>query len=161
MRFLMFNLVVAAALVYLLRDGGMPERVLQSVAMVKDGVHSLAAEPAPAADAKAASVSSTPAATETAAAPPPAGPAPAAPKATPPAAPAVSASLTPRPEDLLPTDDPAVRQRRAEVLGTAGPEAAPATMAADPAFMAPQLRRRELQVLSEEMELLFSELISR
>ena len=38
MRFLLFNLVVAAALIYLLSDGGMSERVRQTVDLVRDRV---------------------------------------------------------------------------------------------------------------------------
>ncbi len=51
-----------------------------------------------------------------------------------------------------PIDDPAVAQRRAEVLAT-GPVAA---LKQQPQFMSPNQRRQELHALSEEMELLFA-----
>ncbi len=51
--------------------------------------------------------------------------------------------------------DPAVQKRRAEVMAR-GPVASVAAVKARPKFMTPSQRRRELQALSEDMELLFA-----
>lgn len=64
------------------------------------------------------------------------------------------------PISLLPVDDPAVRKRRAEVLDTANPESVRViTLAEDP--VESRDKRRALQDLAEEMELLFVEKAGR
>jgi hypothetical protein len=70
-----------------------------------------------------------------------------------PAAPARAAAAMP---DL----DPAVAKRRAEILGTAPQNSARETEPSR-AFMAPPVRRAELQRLAEDMELLFVEKANR
>jgi len=176
MRFLLFNLIVAGALVYLLSDGGLSERVRQSLALVGDRLGTApAAAPAAPTAVPAPRATATPApaprseplaeqAVAAAAADPADAPAAPVVEATAPPAPVASETaastptpVTPAATELVPTSDPAVQRRRAEVLGTAPAE----TAATTEGFMSPQLRRRELQVLSEEMELLFSQLIAR
>ena len=99
-------------------------------------------------------------------------PAPAAPVATAPAAPApkavakTPAAQTPRPVQTAkaaaapaPALSPQVARRRAEVLGetTDGATQAPP---ATPDFMAPRVRRNELNKLAEDMELMFVEKVT-
>ncbi len=56
--------------------------------------------------------------------------------------------------------DPQVARRRAEVLGEA-PDGAANAPAAMPEFMAPRMRRTELQKLAEDMELMFVDNVTR
>ncbi|MDP6565682.1 MAG: hypothetical protein QF578_12715 [Alphaproteobacteria bacterium] len=58
---------------------------------------------------------------------------------------------------LPPITDPAVLRRRAEVLA----EGPIKTTVAQPRFMSPRDRRRELHALSEEMELMFARTMAR
>jgi len=68
---------------------------------------------------------------------------------------------------LPPVEDPAVARRRDEVLGRAGESRPPAVVrtqirkADGTEFMSPSERRRELQRLAEEMELLYADKVHR
>ncbi len=72
-----------------------------------------------------------------------------------------------RPPVLPPVDDPAVAKRRDEVLGRTPDAGAVATgrqlirKAEGVEFMSPRDRRRELQRLAEEMELLYADKVHR
>ena len=162
MRFLIFNLVVVGALVYLFTGGQLPipedaNGVLHKV--------SVAAKNTVAAGRKAtasvvekvlpeplAPIQAAPIEVLTQAAVPPI---PVAQKLAAPKAPAIKQTnaRTTNPNLIPPAiDDRAVRQRQAEVLAT-GPVA---SVKGQTAFMSPSQRRRELHALSEEMELLFA-----
>jgi hypothetical protein len=180
MRFLIFNLVVAGALFYLFNGGQLPaagdsDGVLRKVTMAARGTVEAGRK------ATAAVIEKVTRAEPAAKAPVPVKiprievatrkavpPIPVRPKLATPKAPAivpvqepVKAPGTARASNpnLIPPvingpaiNDPAVRQRRAEVMAT-GPVAA---VKDRPAFMSPSQRRRELHALSEEMELLFA-----
>jgi len=172
MKFLLFNAVVAVALAYLLMGGDRNRQTADISAALEQGVKSvvdaaksvatpgisqplepvLPVEEPPAPTAKPEMIAEKPAPTPTPQAKParrapaPAGQdvavtwapdVPALPPVTQPAA-KVEAAL-----------DPAVAQRRAEVLGEA-PDAA-----AKPTFMSAADRKRELMRLAEDMELRF------
>jgi len=173
MRFLIFNLVVVGALFYLFaggqtsttldRDGVLHKVTMAAKSTVKTGRQAAAAvlgkfmpleEPEP---ARATTITTAPVQT------------PALEVATRPVAPMLNQPglATPKasainPDDARtttpnlisprPIDDPAVAQRRAEVLAT-GPVAA---LKQQPQFMSPNQRQQELHALSEEMELLFA-----
>ncbi len=94
---------------------------------------------------------------------------PAAPVATAPAQPVAKAPVaqTPRPVQTAkanpapaPALDPQVARRRAEVLGETQ-DGATNTPPAKPTFMAPRVRRNELNKLAEDMELMFVEKVIR
>ena len=182
MRFLIFNLVVVGALFYLFAGGqtsntldkdgvlhkvtmaakGTVEAGRQATAAVIDKVMRREAPPPPPPSAPPQS------------APPPSAIVPAPiqtppievatrtvvpmliqPKLAVPTAPAIrqdSARTTTPSLIPPPIDDPAVEQRRAEVLAT-GPVAA---VNGQQNFMSPSQRQQELHALSEEMELLFA-----
>ncbi len=77
------------------------------------------------------------------------------------AAPAMPAA--PRWEDgtkTVPVTDPVIARRRAEVLNEA-PKPVTSGSKNPPQFMKPRQRRRELERLAEEMELMFAEKLSR
>lgn len=178
MKFLLFNLAVIAALVFLFNPDkadfhALADRAYETVGLAKVSAEKVAkkvaekagpdtqsqtVEPAPekpepkpaAPTAKKKSVAEAPEpAPVTPIAPPPAQsvPQPAAPAE---AAPAIAA----RPEPAL---DPAVAQRRAEVLGLNAPAAGPA----EEKLMSPEQRRRELFSLAEEMELFYVKRLNR
>ncbi len=160
MKFLLFNLVVVAALGYLLSDGSFgpaaPGSALDHAqraagAIVERG-RDLASEPA------AESTWETP-----------------EPMAAPEVAPVIAADapieieIEPRPIHTVPEvpalaeesfEDPAVAQRRAEVLGEVEIAASGGAVEA-PRFMTPGERQRELDALAEDMELLFVDKIGR
>ena len=170
MRFLIFNLVVVGALFYLFAGGqtsttldkdgvlhkitmaakGTVEAGRQATAAVMGKVMRLEAPPPPTTIAMAP-IQTPPLEVATRPVVPmlnqPALAAPKAPAIKPDGARATSPNFIPPP-----IDDPAVAQRRAEVLAT-GPVAA---LKQQPQFMNPNQRRQELHALSEEMELLFA-----
>ncbi|MDP6832758.1 MAG: hypothetical protein QF521_12280 [Alphaproteobacteria bacterium] len=165
MRFLIFNLVVAGALFYLFNDGQLPaardnggmlhkvtmaarntvEAGRQATAAVVDKVmqkETVAPAPVKVPEIEVPTRTAVP-------------PVPVQPKLATPKAPAIKPIDEPTANaNLIPPviKDPAVRQRRAEVLAT-GPVAG---VKQRPGFMSPSQRRRELHALSEEMELLFA-----
>lgn len=165
MRFLIFNLVVAGALFYLFNGGQLPtagdsDGMLRKVTMAGrqataaviekvTGAEPVAKAPVP------VKIPQIEVATRKAVPPIPVRPKLATPKAPaimPAQKPAKAPSLIPPAINNPAITDPAVRQRRAEVLAT-GPLAA---VKERPGFMSPSQRRRELHALSEEMELLFA-----
>ena len=158
MKSLVFNLLVVGALGFLLFDGNPPtsirgavDKVAATADQLVDKGRALVDKPAPRPRAKPVPrvtpkpepvVVTTPVtATPVEQAPPPARPSKVA------AAPA-------------PKLDPAVARRRAEVLGELPDSAAMAPKVA-PRFMAPRVRRTELNKLAEDMELLFVENVVR
>ncbi len=160
MKFLLFNLVVVAALGYLLSDGSFgpaaPGSALDHAqraagAIVERG-RDLASD----------SVAETPLETPE-------------PIAAPERAPEIAAEapieieIEPRPIHTVPEvptledepfEDPAVARRRAEVLGEVEIAASDGAVEA-PQFMTPGERQRELDALAEDMELLFVDKIGR
>jgi hypothetical protein len=170
MRFLIFNLVVVAALLYLFAGGrpmsgpdedGVFSAAQETVAAGRKAVASAvdrlmlrgatrSGTPADAAPAGATSDATSGAVSD-------AGPADARPTLTPPPPSVISppgassARVIPKPT-APPGSQPKVRQRRAEVLAH-GPVA---TLETPPDYMTPSQRRRELHALSDEMELLFA-----
>ena len=172
MRFLIFNLVVVGALVYLFAGGqtsatldkdGVLHKVTmaakstvesgrQATAVVMGKVMRLEAPKPPPLSAIAPAPIQTPpieVATRTVV------PMLIQPKLAAPTAPAINQdnARTTTPSLIPPPiDDPAVEQRRAEVLAT-GPVA---VVKGQQNFMSPSQRRQELHALSEEMELLFA-----
>ena len=188
MKALVFNLLVVGALAFMLFDGDPPTSVSAAVdkvvvkteRLVEKG-KALVGEPTVQTRVKPTS-SPTPkpvaapvvdkipepkvVATTTPAAP-------VAPVATAPAAPApkpvakTPAAQTPRPVQTAkatpapaPALSPQVARRRAEVLGETTDGATQAPLAT-PDFMAPRVRRNELNKLAEDMELMFVEKVTR
>lgn len=181
---LAFNVLVLAALVYLVA-GGQPSRELRDGAvqaveaartvlpLPRPSAETPVSEPVsvkgPVAEAPkpAPKPATPPAATEAGSDKPATPPAP-APVVTPPELPpaqdvaervarppvTVAASRTDTPVD------PAVARRRAEVLAE-GPAPLAARMADKPVFMTPAERVRELQRLAEEMEIVFTDRLAR
>ncbi len=162
MKTLVFNLLVVGALGFLLFDGAPPTSIRGAVDKVAvkadrlvDKGKALVAKPA------AGPVTETPVdeprhqpvvATST--------PAPAA-KAPRPVSqaprPAKPAKAIDAPARAL---DPEIARRRAEVLGEV-PDGAADAPAATTGFMAPRVRRGELQKLAEDMELMFVDNVTR
>ena len=181
MKFLLFNLAVIAALVFLFNPDkadfhALADRAYETVGLAKVGAEKVAKtvaekaeqdaetqetqtveptpkkpEPKPVAPApKKKSVAEAPEPAQvTAKAPPTAKSAPQPPVRTE-TAPTVAAASEP-------TLDPAVAQRRAEVLGLDAPAAGPA----EEKLMSPEQRRRELFSLAEEMELFYVKRLNR
>ncbi len=177
MKTLVFNLLVVGALAFLLFDGDPPTTIrgaVDKVAVKADRLveqgKALVAKPAAAPRAER-----TPPVTPTPVAETPVDeprdqkvvatttPAPAAPVAKAPRSvaqaprPAKPAEAIDAPARAL---DPQVARRRAEVLGEA-PDGAANAPAAMPEFMAPRVRRTELQKLAEDMELMFVDNVTR
>ena len=174
MKFLLFNLAVIAALVFLFNPDkadfrALADRAYETVGIARDGAEQVLEkanqkalgalekrvveparkkpEPKPVAPApKKQAVAKAPAPTEESA------PAVTARKAAVPVntAPPVAAAAEPK-------LDPAVAQRRAEVLGLDAPAAGPA----EEKLMSPDQRRRELFSLAEEMELFYVKRLNR
>ncbi len=179
MKTLVFNLLVVGALAFLLFDGDPPTTIrgaVDKVAVKADRLveqgKALVAKPAAARRAQ-----QTPPIT------PPPTPVAETPvdeprdqkvAATTPPAPAAPVAKAPRsvaqaPRPAKPAEaidaparalDPQVARRRAEVLGEA-PDGAANAPAAMPEFMAPRVRRTELQKLAEDMELMFVDNVTR
>ncbi len=145
MKYLAFNLLVAGALAYMLIGGDPPRTIERALDMV-------VGKTGPAARAQKQASRADPAKTRPAAAPE----TPSRPAASPPA-PAKTAA----PEPIIASMTAAVARRRAEVLGDAPARAATqATPAPRPSprtesFMSPAERRRELETLAEDMEMVF------
>ncbi len=139
MRYLVFNLLVVGALAFLLFDGDPPTSVRGAVDKVAVEADRLIA--------KGKSL------VESAKTERPAPPEPVSETAPPAATPSKAID---RPASGL---DPAVARRRAEVLGEAPDDGA--TVAATSDFMAPGVRRSELNKLAEDMELMFVEKVGR
>ncbi len=177
MKTLVFNLLVVGALAVLLFDGDPPTTIRGAVDKVavkadqlvetgKDLVAKPAAEPrarqTPPVTPTPEPVAQTPV-DEPRDQPVVATPAPAASVAKAPK----PVSKTPRPAKPAkaidaPTRalDPEIARRRAEVLGEL-PDSAAKEQAATPGFMAPRVRRTELQKLAEDMELMFVDNVTR
>jgi hypothetical protein len=160
MKFLLFNVVVAGALIFLFAgDRADPTTsVGAAVAALTDNTPdvSSAAEPAPVAAPKPAVPAAGPAAL-------PAEENPEAEAAVPVTEPAngrVASASPPTAPDL----PPEVAERRKEVLGDPLPneKGAEKIIEVDPnKFMSPEQRRRDLILLSEEMELFSAETLGR
>jgi hypothetical protein len=147
MRFLIFNIVVVGALFYLFAGSqpfGAAERsgMLSKVGAVMESTVASGRQATAAVIEKVMRQN----------APPPAVPLPVIEVPVQKAVPPVLAKLAAPSPPAIAVTDPAVRKRRAEVLAR-GPVAA---VKAGPKFMTPRQRRRELQALSEDMELLFA-----
>ena len=166
MKFLLFNIVVAGALVFLFAgDRDLPRSFADRARTEAAAISAKAADMIGISAPEKAAASPTPA--------PPAAPAAKAPSPAPkrePAATPPALKQAPKPEpvrtvaaaepdalpDALPGVPPEVAKRRAEVLGAAPvPDASAArTPDGEPArFMSPEDRRRDLLRLSEEMEI--------
>ncbi len=173
MKTLVFNLLVVGALAVLLFDGDPPTSLrgaVDKVAVKADQLvqkgKALVAKPAPRAGQT-----------------PPVTPAPVAqtpvdePRDQPVVAtlaPAASVAKAPKPVSEAPRPakpakaidaparalDPEIARRRAEVLGEV-PDGAAKEPAATTGFMAPRVRRTELQKLAEDMELMFVDNVTR
>ncbi len=163
MKTLVFNLLVVGALAFLLFDGDPPTTIRGAVDKVAVKAGQLV-ETGKALVAKPAAVAETPVdeprdqkvvATTT--------PAPAATVAKAPRSVAQAPRPT-KPAEAIDAParalDPQVARRRAEVLGEA-PDGAANAPAAMPEFMAPRVRRTELQKLAEDMELMFVDNVTR
>lgn len=155
MRFLIFNVVVVGALFYLFAGSqpfGAAERsgMLSKVGAVMQNTVNSGRR------ATAAVIEKVMA--QNAAAPPAIIPLPVIEVPVQKVVPPVPAKLAAPSPPAIAVTDPAVQKRRAEVLAR-GPVAAVkavAAVTAGPKFMTPRQRRRELQALLEDMELLFA-----
>ncbi len=189
MRFLLFNVVVAGALAYLLYGGGGAPEVGQVVQRTLDAAGAMAGAGK---DMVARRVglgeAEGPQSPGTAAAPPPVsreraplfdeallgdGPVAVAPPPLPALSPRQDADQPPVPAlselpgtfpavgpAVGPAEDPAVARRRAEVLGEIA-EAQPPGAADEATFMTPSDRQRELYRLAQEMELIFVDKVAK
>ncbi len=168
MKTLVFNLLVVGALAFMLFDGDPPKTVAAAVQKVAAKTDQLVEKgkalvgksvqprvtptppptPAPAVDkSPEPSVVATTTPAPLATAPKPVSKAPVA----------QPAKAAPAPAPML---DPKVARRRADDLGEM-PVAATKTPPAKPDFMAPRVRRNELNKLAEDMELMFVEKVTR
>ena len=175
MKFLLFNAVVVAALAYLFtmergdfRDAA--DSLHRTVEQVRDSAEDIADKAKRAAPAVPSPLSEAETEVEEEAPPLP-EPRPEVAAAAPAPEPAPEPTKAPAPllaGDLPPVADPAVAQRRAEVLdGLLAADPAPLpdvlpdalppelALAEGEVLMSPQERVRELNLLAEEMELLF------
>ena len=169
MKFLLFNFAVIAALFFLFNPDradlhALADRAYETVGMAREKAESVvdkvtlppseiqAVRPIPAPIQQAAEPAPTPIAPKPEDKPVPAAPIKQAAVQPPVEAPAPVAAITP--EKTL---DPAVAQRRAEVLGLDAPAAGPA----EEKLMSAEQRRRELFTLAEEMELFYVRRLSR
>ncbi len=158
MKTLVFNLLVVGALAVLLFDGDPPTTIRGAVDKVAVKADQLV-KTGKALVAKPAAVAETPVdeprdqkvvatTTPAAKAPRPVSQAP---------RPAKPAKAIDAPTRAL---DPEIARRRAEVLGEV-PDSAAKEQAATTGFMAPRVRRSELQKLAEDMELMFVDNVTR
>ena len=175
MKTLVFNLLVVGALAFLLFDGDPPTTIrgaVDKVAVKADQLveqgKALVAKPAAAPRAQ-----QTPPIADTPVAETPVDE-PRDQKVVATTTPVASVADTPKPVSQAPRPampaeaidaparalDPQVARRRAEVLGEA-PDGAANAPAAMPEFMAPRVRRTELQKLAEDMELMFVDNVTR
>ncbi len=176
MKTLVFNLLVVGALAFLLFDGDPPTTIRGAVDKVAVKADQLVEQ----GKALVAKPAAAPRAQQT----PPVTPPPTPVAETPvdePRDQKVAATTTPAPAAKAPRPvsqaprpakpakaadaparalDPEIARRRAEVLGEA-PDGAANAPAAMPEFMAPRVRRTELQKLAEDMELMFVDNVTR
>ncbi len=175
MKFLIFNLTVAAALFYLVTAdrsefqvaaGRVHDVAGEIKTMAKDAVDegrrmlgrkTSRAEPAPAQAPRLADAVKKVTETRIPATPPPAPPADT--KAEPPPVPNTAVAKSPVP--VPPVIEPAVAQRRDEVLKGVAPDERRLSLKEGERMMTPEQRRKELFSLAEEMELLYARTVSR
>ncbi len=155
MRYLMFNLVVGAALFYLMAGDG---PAVNPAPAGLEGAMDRAAGLARQATERASHLftGATPPASspsDVAVAPAPDPKAPEAPPPPPTPVPAVESDPLPAAE-TVPDPSPEVLKRRAEVLSS-GSSSGPVALAEGEPLMTPRERRRELDALVEEMELFY------
>jgi hypothetical protein len=157
MRFLIFNIVVVGALFYLFAGSqpfGAAERsgMLSKVGAVMESIVASGRRATAAVIEKVMIQNADPDA------PAPAVPLPVIEVPVQKVVPPVLAKLAAPSPPAIAVSDPAVQKRRAEVLARGPVAAVKAVVAvkAGPNFMTPRQRRRELQALSEDMELLFA-----
>ncbi len=177
MKTLVFNLLVVGALAFLLFDGDPPtslrgavDKVAVKAGQLVETGKALVAKPAPRAG-------QTPPVTPAPVAQTPADKSRDEPRDEPVVAtptPVASVAKAPRPISQAPRPakpakaadaparalDPEIARRRAEVLGER-PDSAASAPVAPTGFMAPRVRRAELQKLAEDMELMFVDNVTR
>ena len=167
MKFVLFNLAVVAALFFLFNPDradlrALADRAYETAGLARDGAEKIVAKVAPPAISKpvrqAADATPKPSVFESPAPKPEIKPAQPAPKKQ---VASQSRIAPPKPVAAAPAPklDPAVAQRRAEVLGIDAPRAA--GVAVKEKLMSPEQRRRELFTLAEEMELFYVRRLSR
>lgn len=174
MKFLLFNVAVIAALVFLFNPDkadfrALADRAYETVGIARDGAEQVMEKVAEKTEAAPKKRVAEPAQKKPE--PKPVAPAPKkqaiaiAPVPIEEATPAVTAYKAAVPVKTAPPVaaaaepklDPAVAQRRAEVLGLDAPAAGPA----EERLMSPDQRRRELFSLAEEMELFYVKRLNR
>ncbi len=165
MKFVLFNLAVVAALFFLFNPDradlhALADRAYETVGLARDGAEKVVEKVAPTSKPvrQAADAAPKPPVSESPASKPEIKPAHPAPKKQ---VASQSRIAPPKPVAAAPAPklDPAVAQRRAEVLGTDAPRAA--GVAVKEKLMSPEQRRRELFTLAEEMELFYVRRLSR
>lgn len=177
MKFLIFNLTVAAALFYLVTAdrsefqaaaGRVHDAAGEIKTMAEEAVDEgrkmlgrktsrVEPAPAPVQPARLADAAKKVPETRVPATPPPAPPADTT--AEPPPAPKTAVAKSPAP---MPTViEPAVAKRRDEVLKGVAPAERRLSLKAGERMMTPEQRRKELFNLAEEMELLYARTVSR